>query len=64
MIDTTGKIEMTNGRKTRWVSPSDQTAMREQGYQAVKSNATTIVMKPPKSTVPDTVDTKPTQEEQ
>jgi hypothetical protein len=63
MIDTTGKIEMTNGRKTRWVTSQEITSYREQGYELVKSHATNIVMKPPKSVVPSTMDNKPTQEE-
>jgi hypothetical protein len=64
MIDTTGKIEMTNGRKTRWIASQDVASYREQGYEQVKSQATTIVMKPPKSAVQATVDEpKPIQEE-
>ncbi len=64
MIDTTGKIEMTNGRKTRWISPQDVASYRDQGYEQVKSQPTNIVMKPPKSSVLVTEDIpKPTQEE-
>ena len=63
MIDITGKIEMTNGRKTRWVTSQDVPGYRAQGYHEVTAPATNIVMKPPKSVVSNTADTKPTQEE-
>jgi hypothetical protein len=64
MIDTQGRIEMTNGRKTRWILSQDQASYREQGYTMVKSSDPVIVMKPPKSAVQATVDEpKPIQEE-
>jgi hypothetical protein len=61
MIDTTGKIEMTNGRKTRWVSPDSVEDLKQQGFVAV--NQPVISMKPTRARQQTADDTKPTLEE-
>ena len=66
MINKTGRVEMTDGHKTRWVSPNEVLGFQRRGYQT-KSDEIRVEVRPRKQKqveVPETETQQPTISEE
>lgn len=68
MINKENKVEVSDGRKTRWINADEVAEFRARGFEAVGAEApVTAVLKPRKITVEESIapaeSTTPTLEE-
>lgn len=47
MIDTKGKIQLTNGQRTIWVMPADAESWSIHGYKPAQAQPVAAILRPP-----------------
>lgn len=62
MIDKENRVEVTDGRKTRWIRPEEIADYATQGYSPVESQEIQVKLQPRKNAVASTVAVEVPQE--
>lgn len=62
MIDKENRVEVTDGRKTRWIRPEEIADYATQGYSPVESQEVQVKLQPRKKSVEPTATVELPQE--